>query len=375
MKLLIVIGTRPEAIKMAILARKLKQTAGVDCRLCITAQHRQMLDQTLRLFGLQPDYDLDIMRPEQDLYDIGAAILTGLKHVLHDFRPDRILVHGDTSTTFFASLAAYYAKIPVGHVEAGLRTGNIYSPWPEEVNRKLTGAIADRHYAPTARARENLLSEGIVDGNIVVTGNTVIDSLLWVSDRIERGDVVSQDTSEVIEVLAPGKKLILVTGHRRESFGQGFENICQALLKLAERDDVQIIYPVHLNPNVQEPVRRLLGCNANIALLQPLDYLPFVALMRRSYMIITDSGGIQEEAPSLGIPVLVMRETTERPEAVSAGTVKLVGTNRERIVAEADQLLDDATMYLSMKRAQNPYGDGQACERIIADLLQIMQTR
>jgi len=375
MKLLVVIGTRPEAIKMAILARKLKQIAEVDCRLCVTAQHRQMLDQTLQLFELKPDYDLDIMRPQQDLYDVGAAILTGLRGVLHDFRPDRVLVHGDTSTTFFAALAAYYAKIPVGHVEAGLRTGNIYSPWPEEVNRKLTGVIADRHYAPTARARENLLSEGVVNTNIVVTGNTVIDSLLWVNDRLERGEFASQDTCEVIDLLDPKRKLILVTGHRRESFGQGFEDICQALFKLAERDDVQIVYPVHLNPNVQEPVRRLLGNNANIILLQPLDYLPFVALMRRSYMIITDSGGIQEEAPALGIPVLVMRDTTERPEAVSAGTVKLVGTDQERIVAEASQLLDDAKMYLSMKRAQNPYGDGQACERIIADLLQIMLAR
>ncbi len=367
MKILTVIGTRPEAIKMAMVIKGLKTIPSFDARLCITAQHREMLDQILDLFELQPDYDLDIMTPDQDLTDISCNVLSGLRRVLHAFRPDRLLVHGDTTTTLFASLAAYYAHIPVGHVEAGLRTGNIYSPWPEEINRKLTGALADRHYAPTLRSRENLLREGILDANILVTGNTVIDSLLWVSDRLDRNEGYNRGLADHFSFLTENKRLILVTGHRRESFGLGFENICRALLYLAERDDIQIVYPVHLNPRVQEPVHRLLSGQDNIHLIPPLDYLPFIYLMKRSFLVITDSGGIQEEAPALGVPVLVMRETTERPEAVDAGTVRLVGTNREKIVAEATRLLDDPVVYHKMSFAHNPYGDGFASEKIIED--------
>lgn len=369
MKILTVFGTRPEAIKMAILARELKKQPGVDARLCVTAQHRQMLDQILELFALSPEYDLNIMQAGQDLTDISCNVLTGLREVFSTFEPDRVLVHGDTSTTLFASLAAYYARVPVAHVEAGLRTGNIYSPWPEEINRKLTGAIADRHYAPTDRARDNLLAEGVEPEKIVVTGNTVIDSLLWVSDLLDSDATYKKNFSDRFSFLDPEKRLILVTGHRRESFGQGFENICQALSELSRRDDVEIIYPVHLNPNVQEPVKRLLSQQKNIHLIDPLDYLPFVYLMKRAYLIITDSGGVQEEAPSLGIPVLVMRDTTERPEAVTAGTVRLVGSNRDTIVTEATRLLDDTEAYRKMSYAHNPYGDGEACSRIVDDLL------
>jgi len=368
MKILTVFGTRPEAVKMGILVKKLQNTPGLEARLCVTAQHRQMLDQVLELFQLSPEYDLDIMQSRQDLTDISCNVLQGLREVLNDYQPDRLLVHGDTTTTLFASLAGYYGRIPVGHIEAGLRTGNIYSPWPEEINRKLTGAIADRHYAPTISAKENLLSEGIDQNNILVTGNTVIDALLWVSRKIDESDRCQKMFRDKFSFLDLDKQLVLVTGHRRESFGDGFENICRALLQIAERKDVQVVYPVHLNPNVQEPVNRLLGQKKNIHLIAPLDYLPFVYLMKHSYVIITDSGGVQEEAPSLGIPVLVMRDTTERPEAVEAGTVKLVGSDKQKITAETERLLDDSVYHKEMSVAHNPYGDGLACDRIIDDL-------
>ena len=368
-KLLIVFGTRPEAIKMAPLVLNFRERvlAGekLDVRICVTAQHRQMLDQVLRLFDITPDYDLDIMRAGQDLTDVTTRVLNGMRDVLRDFRPDMVLVHGDTTTTFAASLAAYYEKIPVGHVEAGLRTGNIYSPWPEEMNRRLTGAIANLHFAPTENARENLLHEGVAERAISVTGNTVIDALLHVVNLIESNVELKGRLDEQFGYLDQTKRLILVTGHRRENFGEAFENICHSLKALSERGDVEIIYPVHLNPNVQAPVNRILAGVTSIYLTEPLDYLPFVYLMNRAYLILTDSGGIQEEAPSLGKPVLVMRDATERPEAVEAGTVKLVGTD-ERIINEASRLLDDPVEYARMSRAHNPYGDGNAAERIAA---------
>ncbi|MBW1637429.1 MAG: UDP-N-acetylglucosamine 2-epimerase (non-hydrolyzing) [Deltaproteobacteria bacterium] len=368
MKILIVFGTRPEAIKMSLLVKKLQQIDGISARLCVTAQHRTMLDQVLELFNLVPDYDLDIMQSRQDLTDISCNVLQGLRGVLEDYQPDLLLVHGDTTTTFFASLAGYYSRIPVGHVEAGLRTGDIYSPWPEEINRKLTCAIAEKHYAPTDSARENLLGEGVPENNILVTGNTVIDSLLWVSREIDESQNHQKSLHDSFSFLQEEKKLVLITGHRRESFGSGFENICKALLRIARRKDVQLVYPVHLNPQVQEPVNRILGHKKNIHLINPLDYLPFVYLMKKAEIIITDSGGIQEEAPSLGVPVLVMRDTTERPEAVEAGTVKLVGSNEWKIVVEAERLLDDRNLHHKMSAIHNPYGDGQACERIVKDL-------
>lgn len=368
-KILIVFGTRPEAIKIAPLVKALQASPTFDARVCVTAQHRQMLDQVLELFNIVPEYDLNIMQPGQDLTDITCRVLTELRDVLKSFQPDRILVHGDTTTTFAASLAAYYQQIPVGHVEAGLRTGNIYSPWPEEINRKLTGAITDLHFAPTALAAENLKKENIAAEHIVVTGNTVIDALLEVIQRIQQDAVLENQLASQFRFLNPAKKLLLVTGHRRESFGGGFERICQALAQLAKRDDLEIVYPVHLNPNVRGPVNRLLSHNGNIHLIDPLDYLPFVYLMNRAYLILTDSGGIQEEAPSLGKPVLVMRNTTERPEAVQAGTVKLVGTDTDKIVQEASHLLDDHHAYEAMGFAHNPYGDGKACQRIIQTLL------
>lgn len=369
MKILVIIGTRPEAIKMALLVKKLKKKAGVDARLCVTAQHRQMLDQILDLYSLSADYDLNIMRSEQDLTDISCSVLKGLRDVFSQFKPDRILVHGDTTTTLFSSIAAYYSRIPVGHVEAGLRTGDPYSPWPEEINRKLTGSLADRHYAPTSKARQNLLREGVDDNRIVVTGNTVIDSLMWVSKTLDEDAERRVFLEKEFDFLDKDKKIILVTGHRRESFGQGFVNICEALLELGQREDIEIVYPVHLNPNVQRPVYRILGNSPRIHLIQPLDYLPFIYLMKRSYIIITDSGGIQEEAPSLGVPVLVMRETTERPEAVEAGTVTLVGSDKMTIIRKATALLDKSALYRRMALAHNPYGDGMACDRILDDLL------
>jgi UDP-N-acetylglucosamine 2-epimerase (non-hydrolysing) len=353
---------------MAPVVKALQADSHFDVRLCVTAQHRQMLDQVLALFGLRPDYDLNVMKPGQDLSDITSNVLLGLRPLFQNWQPDRVLVHGDTTTTFAASLAAYYARVPVGHVEAGLRTGNIYSPWPEEMNRRLTGAITDLHFAPTATARANLLREGIDPTTVHVTGNTVIDALLEVVQRIKSDGVLQRTLEQQFPFLDPSRRLILITGHRRENFGDGFERICRALKAIAERGDVQIVYPVHLNPNVQEPVNRLLSGNPAVHLIEPLDYLPFVFLMSRAYIILTDSGGVQEEAPSLGKPVLVMRDTTERPEAVEAGTVRLVGTSEERIIAECNTLLDDAAAWQQMSLAHNPYGDGHAAQRI-ADIL------
>ncbi|CAM3611734.1 non-hydrolyzing UDP-N-acetylglucosamine 2-epimerase [Halomonas lysinitropha] len=365
MKVLTVFGTRPEAIKMAPLALQLATDARFNSRVCVTAQHREMLDQVLALFELVPDYDLDLMKPGQDLNDVTTGILQGMKSVLSDFQPDIVLVHGDTATTFATTLACYYQQIPVGHVEAGLRTGNLYSPWPEEGNRKLTGALAAQHFAPTATSRHNLLEEGVDPARVHVTGNTVIDALLEVTAKLKDNAPLAAEQAARFPMLEHDKRLILVTGHRRESFGDGFERICQALAETAQaHPDTQILYPVHLNPNVREPVNRLLGSNANIHLIEPQDYLPFVYLMNRAHIILTDSGGIQEEAPSLGKPVLVMRDTTERPEAVDAGTVKLVGTDVSTITGELTRLLTDPAAYNAMSYAHNPYGDGKACQRI-----------
>jgi len=356
---------------MASIYEALRNTHGLDVRVAVTAQHRQMLDQVLELFGIVPDYDLNLMKPGQGLTEITAAVLANLKPVLEDFAPDLLLVHGDTTTTLSAALAAYYQRIPVGHIEAGLRTGDIYSPWPEEINRKVTGAIARLHFAPTERSRANLLAEAVDPSLIFVTGNTVIDSLLNVVNRLESDISLStqlDDKLGLTETLEAGRRIVLVTGHRRESHGGGFERICSALKQLASRPDVEIIYPVHLNPNVKGPVERLLGAQQNIRLIEPQDYLPFVHLMRRSELILTDSGGVQEEAPSLGKPVLVMRDTTERPEAVEAGTVKLVGTNVQLITTEVNQLLDDRSAYDAMSLAHNPYGDGKAALRIVTEI-------
>lgn len=370
LKTLCVFGTRPEAIKMAPLALQLAADDRFEAKVCVTGQHREMLDQVLELFELKPDYDLNIMKPGQDLTDVTAGILTRLKSVLAEFKPDIVLVHGDTATTFAASLAAYYQQIAVAHVEAGLRTGNIYSPWPEEGNRKLTGALATLHFAPTATSKQNLLREGVPESAISVTGNTVIDALLDVVNKLDTNETLRQQFSEQFSFLHSDKKLILVTGHRRESFGGGFERICQALVNTAKaHPDVEVLYPVHLNPNVREPVNRLLQGIDNVHLIEPLDYLPFVYLMNRAHIILTDSGGIQEEAPSLGKPVLVMRDTTERPEAVEAGTVKLVGTEITAIVDSLEELLSDKVAYEQMSRAHNPYGDGQACGRVRESLL------
>lgn len=351
---------------MASVIKALSLDGVVQLRVCVTAQHRQMLDQVLEFFAITPDIDLNLMRPEQDLTDLTARMLVGMRGVLRDWRPDLLLVQGDTTTTFAASLAAHYEKIAVGHVEAGLRTGNLYAPWPEEMNRRLTTVLATLHFAPTPWARDNLLREGVAAEVVHVTGNTVIDALLEVVARLEADQVLRARLEQKFRFLQPGLKLVLVTGHRRESFGPGFERICQALRTLSERDDVQIVYPVHLNPNVREPVWRVLGACPRIHLIEPLEYVPFVYLMSRAYLIVTDSGGVQEEAPSLGKPVLVMRETTERLEAVEAGTAKLVGTDCERIVAEAVRLLEDAAAYRAMAQAHNPYGDGHAAERIAA---------
>lgn len=362
-KILMVFGTRPEAIKMAPVYEVLKKTNDIEVRIAVTAQHREMLDQVLRLFEIAPDYDLNLMKPGQGLSEITSAVLTGLKPILEEFSPDMMLVHGDTTTTLSASLAAYYQQIAVGHVEAGLRTGDIYSPWPEEVNRKVTGAIAKLHFAPTEKSAANLRAEAVEVGSISITGNTVIDALINVVSRLEADPEQSADFDEAFKI-DQSKRVILVTGHRRESFGDGFERMCRALSQLSEREDVQIIYPVHLNPNVKGPVEARLGSLERVHLIAPQDYLPFVHLMRRADIILTDSGGVQEEAPSLGKPVLVMRDTTERPEAIDAGTVKLVGTNTELIVREANRLLDDQTAYATMSRSHNPYGDGQASDRI-----------
>jgi len=394
-KVLIVFGTRPEAIKMAPLVKAFEsynaQTTNDESpftvKVCVTAQHREMLDQVLELFEIVPDYDLDIMKPGQDLYDVTSNVLLGMKSVLSDFKPDVVFVHGDTSTTFAASLAAFYQQIRVAHVEAGLRTGDIYSPWPEEANRQLTTQITAYHFAPTSTSQNNLLKENVNEANIAVTGNTVIDALFLALEKIKNNPALEAEIINSINKMLPSTfqlplndlalstkrlalqnqpKLILVTGHRRENHGQGFINICTALKEIALKNpDIDIVYPVHLNPNVQKPVRELLSEVENIHLIAPLQYEQFIYMMDKSYFIITDSGGVQEEAPSLGKPVLVMRDTTERPEALEAGTVKLVGTDTALIIAEAQALIDDSVAYEAMSRASNPYGDGTACQKII----------
>lgn len=365
---MIVFGTRPEAIKMAPIIKAIRAHPSFDLRVCVTGQHRQMLDQVLALFEIVPDYDLSLMRPGQTLTELTQNVLAGMERIFQEWTPHMLLVHGDTTTTFSASLAAYYQRIPVGHVEAGLRTGDIYSPWPEEINRRLVGSIAVLHFAPTESARANLLLENIPANRIFVTGNTVIDSLLNISNRIDEDADLQAALAAQFSFLDMSRKLILVTGHRRENFGQGFESICKGLAELASRPDIEILYPVHLNPNVQEPVLRILGGLQNIHLIDPQDYLPFVYLMKRSSIILTDSGGIQEEAPSLGKPVLVMRENTERPEAVDAGTVKLVGTGSRKLVESAMVLLDEPTLYRQMTTSINPYGDGHAADCIVSIL-------
>lgn len=351
---------------MAPLALSLANDADLDTRICVTAQHREMLDQTLRLFNLMPDYDLDLMQPGQNLHDLSARIISGLRPVLQDYKPDMVLVHGDTLTTFCASLAAFFERIKVGHIEAGLRSGNLYSPWPEEANRRLTTVLAAHHFAPTPASRQNLLAEKIREADITVTGNTVIDALFWMQNKISNSGGMISFFDKKFDYLDFNKKIVLITGHRRENFGRGFEHICKAIGAIAEiNPDVDLVYPVHLNPNVKEPVERLLGQLPNIHLIEPQDYAPFVYLMDRSHIILTDSGGVQEEAPALGKPVLVMRQTTERPEAVEAGTVALVGTDVRKIVSMTQSLLDDNALYEKMSRAHNPYGDGQAIPRIL----------
>lgn len=374
-RIMFILGTRPEVIKMAPVINELKARPGkFEPVLCITAQHREMLDQVLEIFRLKPDHDLDIMRPDQGLFDITCNVLSGLKRPLEETSPDMVMVHGDTTTTMAGAIAAFYNKIPVGHVEAGLRTFRKYAPFPEELNRKTVTAYADINFAPTEGARQNLLDEGVPGNKIFVTGNTVIDALLSTTAIIASDAALRAEAEKKLSFLDSSKRLILVTGHRRESFGKGFEDICSTIRKLSLRDDVEIAYPVHLNPSVQEPVNRILSGHDNIHLLPPMEYLPFVSLMQRAHMIITDSGGIQEEAPSLGKPVLVTREHTERPEAVEAGTVRLVGTDAELLFSEATRLLDDPDAYQAMTGPDNPYGDGQASSRI-ADILERMDLR
>ena len=369
-KVLTVFGTRPEAIKMAPLVHHLNSDERFEAKCCVTAQHREMLDQVLDLFAITPDYDLNIMKPGQSLNDVTAMIIQKLKAVIQDFRPDLVLVHGDTATTFAASLAAYYEKVEVGHIEAGLRTGDLYSPWPEEANRRLTGVLTTYHFAPTEASKDNLIRENFNPNNIFVTGNTVIDALLMIKEKVETDYKLNLTLAEKFPFLDIDKKMILVTGHRRESFGGGFERICEALAQTAQKHpNVQILYPVHLNPNVREPVNRLLKGIDNVILIEPQQYLPFVYLMNRANIILTDSGGIQEEAPSLGKPVLVMRETTERPEALMAGTVKLVGTDVNKITSELNKLLNDSEHYNKMSFSHNPYGDGRSCEKILNSLV------
>ena len=371
-KVLTVFGTRPEAIKMAPLVKALADEEGVDAKVCVTAQHRQMLDQVLQLFQIVPDYDLDLMREGQTLGDLTSGILQSIGSVYDDYQPDAVLVHGDTTTTLAASLAAFYRYIPVGHVEAGLRTGNVWSPWPEELNRRVTDAVSSWLFAPTEQAKHNLFSEGAPGSQVVLTGNTVIDALVQVKRRLDHDTALSDSIAARYPFLDPSRRLILITGHRRESFGDPFKHFCEALRQIAhEYDDVQLVYPVHLNPNVRAPVGAALRDQPNVHLIDPQDYLPFVYLMSKAYLIITDSGGIQEEAPALGKPVLVTRETTERPEAVRAGTARLVGTNTERIVFEVSRLLDDRGQYVAMAHANNPYGDGHASERIVHALMTV----
>jgi len=371
-KILSIFGTRPEAIKMAPVVKELGRHPSLfESRVCITAQHRQMLDQVMSLFAIEPDYDLDIMRPGQNLFEVTCQVLRGLKSVLETEQPDVVLVHGDTTTTMAAALAASYGKTAVGHVEAGLRTNNKYAPFPEEINRRVTGVLADLHFAPTEQAKENLIREGVSGAAITVTGNTVIDALFSVVEKLRCDRALCANFEVQFSCLNRDKRLILVTGHRRENFGIGFENICHALAEIVStHEDVEILYPVHLNPHVQEPVNRILGKGKSdrIHLIEPVEYLSFVYLMQRAHLIITDSGGVQEEAPSLGKPVLVLRDTTERPEAVTAGTVKLVGTERQKIVKEVELLLRDDGAYRAMSMVNNPYGDGNAAERIVAVL-------
>ena len=373
-KVLTVFGTRPEAIKMAPVVRALSDCTTLDAKVCVTAQHRQMLDQVLELFEIVPDFDLDIMKPNQDLYDLTARILVSMRDVLAEFKPDLVLVHGDTTTCFAVGLAAFYQQIPVGHVEAGLRTGNMLAPFPEEANRSLVGRLTTLHFAPTDLSRQNLLDEAVDQANVLVTGNTVIDALLWVISRLENYEdsVWKQAVGETLfELLSDKQKpLVLITGHRRENFGQGFIDLCTAIKTLAEsHPDWEFVYPVHLNPNVQKPVYDILSSLENVSLIEPQDYLPFAWLMNRSSLILTDSGGIQEEAPSLGKPVLVMRDVTERPEAVEAGTVRLVGTDADKIIANVNEVMLDDDVYQSMSRAHNPYGDGKAAPRILERIL------
>jgi UDP-N-acetylglucosamine 2-epimerase (non-hydrolysing) len=375
-RVLCVFGTRPEAIKMALLSRALRADPAFETEVCVTAQHRSMLDQVLAIFDVAPRFDLDLMKDNQGLSDITARIVTGMTGVLREWRPDWLLVQGDTTTAFVSALAAFYEKVAVGHVEAGLRTGFKYSPWPEEMNRALVGRLADLHLAPTRRAQEALLRENVPADRIHVTGNTVVDSLLWVSKKLDDDDAARSKLDERFTFLEPTRRLILITGHRRESFGKPFEDMCNAFVDIVRlRSDVEIVYPVHLNPNVQAPVKAILAAASEdlrrrIHLIDPVEYLPFVYLMKRCHFIITDSGGVQEEAPSLGKPCLVTRNDTERPEAVEAGTAKLIGTQRERIVSESLKLLDDGSHYGSMSRAHNPYGDGKANERIVEILKQ-----
>lgn len=378
---MLVFGTRPEAIKMAPLVKAF-QAASNSFRtlVCVTGQHREMLDQVLHIFDIRPDYDLNIMKQGQDLYDVTSRVLLGLREVLKEARPDVVLVHGDTTTSTAAALAAFYAQIPVGHVEAGLRTHNIYSPWPEEMNRQLTGRMATWHFAPTPLSRQNLLAENVAESQITVTGNTVIDALYWVVDKIKHDATLAQQLDAElqragydVQRLADGRKLVLITGHRRENFGDGFIHMCTAIKDLTQRyPQVDFVYPMHLNPNVRKPIHEVFGQDlsglGNMFFIEPLEYLSFVHLMEKSHIVLTDSGGIQEEAPGLGKPVLVMRDTTERPEALTAGTVKLVGTDYDKIVSAVSTLLDDEAAYQAMSRAVNPYGDGKACGRIVETL-------
>jgi UDP-N-acetylglucosamine 2-epimerase (non-hydrolysing) len=375
-RILIVFGTRPEAIKMAPVVKRIEASPQLfELKVCVTAQHREMLDQVLDIFSIHPDYDLNVMKPNQDLYTLTSQVLIKMGEVLEEYKPELVLVHGDTTTSFCAALAAFYQKIPVGHVEAGLRTGNIYSPWPEEMNRRLTGAITQYHFAPTEMAKSNLEREGVRD-HIFVTGNTVIDALLMAVNMIHSDvDMQARIVQTIIGRGYPfgsGRKIILITGHRRENFGEGFISICEAIQNLATKyQDFDLIYPVHFNPNVRKPVYDILGHTPNIYLIEPLEYLPFIYLMERSYLILTDSGGIQEEAPSLGKPVIVMRDTTERPEAVDAGTVILTGTDKDLIFNEVCRLIEEESHYLKMSQAHNPYGDGHASERIVTHLVQL----
>ncbi|TWI02964.1 UDP-N-acetylglucosamine 2-epimerase (non-hydrolysing) [Luteimonas cucumeris] len=369
-KVMVVFGTRPEAIKMAPVIRALKDRPGIETCVAVTAQHREMLDQVLELFGITPDVDLDVMRPGQGLDSLLASVVTGIGRAIATLAPDLIMVHGDTTTTLAAALAAFHARVPIGHVEAGLRTGNMQAPWPEEANRRLVAPLANLHFAATQQAKDNLLREGISPDAVAVTGNTIIDALLWATGKLKTDAAARNGCAARFPFLDPTKRLLLVTGHRRENFGSGFEGICQALQEIAGRGDLQIVYPVHMNPHVREPVERILGRTPGVYLIEPQEYLPFAWLMQQSHLILTDSGGIQEEAPALGKPVLVMREVTERPEAIRAGAARLVGTDADGIVASIAQLLEDESIYRQMSTALNPYGDGRAAERIarIAEL-------